>query len=126
MLLLRAGGGQNKQEENDGNEQHRQEEVNERYVVVNQSTRRELIYISGESGTGKSALANTLQQPTTNAGGGVFCRGKYDLTLRDQQPFAAIAQACNELCDHVLSLRNGRNKSTLMFEQIQTGTDRSI
>lgn len=60
---------------------------------------RELVLISGYSGTGKTSLAATLQQEVTQMNG-VFCSGKFDLYLRDE-PYSGVASACNKLWEEV-------------------------
>jgi hypothetical protein len=49
--------------------------------------RIEILFLSGNSGCGKTALANTLRRPTAQAPRGLFVSGKFDIYLRDE-PFA--------------------------------------
>ena len=62
--------------------------------------RKELVWIRGQSGTGKSALCHSLG-PKVKKIKGAFVSGKFDLYLRDE-PYSGIADACKELCNRVL------------------------
>ena len=68
---------------------------------------RRFVAITGESGTGKTALAETLRVPVSREGG-FFLRGKFPqyhrLSRLAGAPFAAFASVCSELCEIVLSL----------------------
>jgi predicted ATPase len=65
---------------------------------------RQLILISGYSGTGKTSLAvSALKNPTEKLGG-LFVRGKFDLNLRNE-PYSGINLACCEICGAMLQLR---------------------
>jgi predicted ATPase len=68
-------------------------------VMGNGFGQREVVFIHGPSGVGKSAIARELQKPVEQMNG-VYCCGKYDLNLHDQ-PFVGIKQVCNELCQKV-------------------------
>ena len=63
-----------------------------------QQHRRELVLISGQSGTGKTSLAYTLKKGRK---GIIFCTGKYDVT-QSHQPFVGITSACTQLCTQLL------------------------
>lgn len=71
---------------------------------------RQLILISGYSGTGKTALANHALQKLTMQLGGLYARGKYDLNQRSQEPYSGISAACSEICGAIVELQN-RNPS---------------
>jgi histidine kinase len=75
---------------------------------------RQLILISGYSGTGKTALTNHALKKSTEKLGGVYVRGKFDLHLRNQ-PYSGISAACAEICGAIVALRI-RNPS--QFEQL--------
>ncbi|MBD2480857.1 AAA family ATPase [Planktothrix sp. FACHB-1365] len=64
---------------------------------------RELIWISGYSGVGKSALVREIHKPVT-AKRGIFISGKFDQYKRNI-PYFAIAQALNEFCHQILTER---------------------
>jgi predicted ATPase len=66
---------------------------------------RQLVLISGNSGTGKTALANHALQKSTEQLGGLFVRGKFDLNLRNHQPYAGISAACAEICHAIVTLQ---------------------
>jgi predicted ATPase len=65
---------------------------------------RQLILISGYSGTGKTALARMAFQKTTEQLGGLYVRGKFDLNLRSQ-PYSGMNAACAEICSAILELQ---------------------
>lgn len=62
---------------------------------------RQLILISGASGSGKTKLAEQLQKPVERGNGGVFVSGKFDFQQQDE-PYSAIGSACRDLCDKIL------------------------
>ena len=68
--------------------------------------RRGLVTISGESGTGKSALVEGLRS-AVHRDGGFFLVGKFPqqlhLNRQSVEPYAALAQACAELSAWVVS-----------------------
>ncbi len=68
---------------------------------VEDQSPRELVLIGGSSGTGKSALAHTLQ-PVVVGDGGFFLAGKFELTGR-QDPYAAFKAALTPCIDAVLN-----------------------
>lgn len=63
---------------------------------------RELAFVSGYSGIGKSRLVNELHRPVA-AADAWFATGKFDLYRRDL-PYAAFIQAAGELVRQVLTL----------------------
>jgi hypothetical protein len=65
---------------------------------------RQLILISGYSGTGKTALANHALKRSTERLGGLYVRGKFDSHLRNQ-PYSGISAACAEICSAILDLQ---------------------
>jgi hypothetical protein len=75
---------------------HLAENVKDRDTFLD-AGRREFVFISGPSGTGKTSLSANLKWLVQKTKG-VWVHGKYDLSLRDQQPLAGIGTICNELC----------------------------
>jgi pentatricopeptide repeat protein len=65
---------------------------------------RQLVLISGYSGTGKTSLAVSALKKATEKLGGLFVRGKFDLNLRNE-PYSGINLACSEICGAILQLR---------------------
>eukprot|EP00978_Attheya_sp_CCMP212_P031835 scaffold121850_cov46-Attheya_sp.AAC.1 len=68
---------------------------------------RELVFISGVSGTGKTTLAQTLASETKRHQG-LYLTGKFDFYLRDE-PYSGFVAACRDLCGEILMLRNDTN-----------------
>jgi predicted ATPase len=61
---------------------------------------RELVLISGNAGTGKTALASTLTESVKRLHG-LYVKGMFDIYLRDE-PYSGIAVACCEICGRIL------------------------
>jgi predicted ATPase len=75
----------------------------------------EFVFIGGESGTGKSALAEALREPVMLHGGnGFFVTGKFEKDQRE--PFCALVQAFSDLCDLVAQSKTGCHKITAALE----------
>jgi ABC-type lipoprotein export system ATPase subunit len=58
--------------------------------------RKELIFIKGYSGVGKSTLAYTLENLVTEMENRIFATGKFDWNERDA-PYAGIAAAFGDI-----------------------------
>jgi hypothetical protein len=71
---------------------------------------RELAFVSGYSGIGKSRLVNELHRPVA-AADAWFATGKFDLYRRDL-PYAAFIQAAGELVRQVLQSLHSRYDRT--------------
>eukprot|EP00980_Cylindrotheca_fusiformis_P024223 scaffold11662_cov117-Cylindrotheca_fusiformis.AAC.2 len=71
-----------------------------RLVDVASETRKgsnkELVFIKGYSGVGKSTLACTLEQLVSEMENGVYGKGKFGLNTRDE-PFAGIASSFRDI-----------------------------
>lgn len=97
----------------DNNSNEEGEEVKQRAPTSPQSNHnsasvaRRFVTLSGVSGTGKSALAESLRTSVQRAGG-FFLQGKFPqqhrLSQDSVEPYAAFAAACRELCELVVSL----------------------
>ena len=74
-------------------------------VAEDECQSSEVVLVHGPSGCGKSAIVKALQQWTKDECGDLiktfFGTGKYD-QLVNNEPFAAIVAASNELCETVL------------------------
>jgi predicted ATPase len=64
------------------------------------SIKKQLVLISGMSGTGKSSLAGTIQSKVASSPG-VYLTGKFDLYVRFDTPYMGFVAACRELMDHI-------------------------
>ena len=82
-------------------------------VVQDDSNSSEVVLVRGPSGCGKSAVIKAFQQWTKDERGDAvttfFGSGKYD-QLVNNEPFAAIIAASNELCENVLDTRSPKFK----------------
>ena len=58
---------------------------------------KEVVFVYGYSGVGKSALVETLRDV-----GAIMVAGKFDQKIRSE-PFSAIVEALSELCDYILA-----------------------
>ena len=65
---------------------------------VTDTSQKEMVLLHGPSGTGKTALVDSLAKTMKHNGNGVLVRGKYDLERSKGQPLTGLALACNELC----------------------------
>jgi predicted ATPase len=79
------------------------EKLKETFDCSVKSQSRQLLLITGESGSGKSSLALELEK-TVQRASGFFIRGKFDLEQRDE-PYAGIVAACFQLCEDILALK---------------------
>ena len=74
-------------------------------VAEDECQSSEVVLVHGPSGCGKSAIVKALRQWTKDECGDIittfFGTGKYD-QLVNNEPFAAIVAASNELCENVL------------------------
>ena len=76
---------------------------------------RQLVLVAGMSGSGKTALAQSISEPCRSLNG-MFARGKFDVT-RQHEPYSGILSACNEMCQEILSLK-AKSKTKRSFDKI--------
>jgi hypothetical protein len=62
----------------------------------------EIVLIHGLSGTGKSALVDSLRRIVTSNDGGYFVTGKFDQLQTVKEPFSAVSAAISDICDLIL------------------------
>jgi predicted ATPase len=75
--------------------------------------KKEVVFVSGESGTGKSSLTTVaLKDAIVSKHGGIFVTGKCDLKLR-HQPLACVCQAFGQICDDLMNVRDPMLQSEL-------------
>lgn len=76
-----------------------------------------LVYVSGNSGVGKSALVERLYRPVVQSGG-FFISGKFD-QLRADVPYSAFSQALGKLIHQILLLNEAElNKWKAKLESL--------
>eukprot|EP00980_Cylindrotheca_fusiformis_P017950 scaffold5703_cov132-Cylindrotheca_fusiformis.AAC.9 len=78
---------------------------------------KELVFVKGYSGSGKSMLTTMLEKPLAPFENGVMVRGKFDLNQRDE-PYAAIAEAFGQICLQIQDNGDGERKAVGSFSQI--------
>lgn len=61
---------------------------------------KELVFLSGLSGVGKSTVAHTLQQDVEAQENGIFVQGKFDQNTSDK-PYSGIAKAFGMICEKI-------------------------
>eukprot|EP00980_Cylindrotheca_fusiformis_P025741 scaffold14558_cov137-Cylindrotheca_fusiformis.AAC.6 len=86
------------------------EEETERAPYCDQSTSvqsltqsnlyKELVFIRGYSGVGKSSLAKTLKNEVEETTEGTYVEGKFDLNASGE-PYSGIASAFDQICKHI-------------------------
>mmetsp|Transcript_46360 Transcript_46360/g.112393 ORF Transcript_46360/g.112393 Transcript_46360/m.112393 type:complete len:1111 (+) Transcript_46360:82-3414(+) len=59
--------------------------------------KRELIFIQGPSGVGKTTIANTLKHHVAKEKTGLFVNGKFHMSY-SEEPYSGIAQALGQIC----------------------------
>ncbi|CAB9500442.1 Transcriptional regulator [Seminavis robusta] len=77
-----------------------------------------LILVSGVSGSGKSRLVETLRLPTIQKNG-VFGRGKFDLSRRNQ-PFSGVSRGFTEILDFLLNTDLPGNPLISVRKELET------
>eukprot|EP00980_Cylindrotheca_fusiformis_P026080 scaffold15311_cov136-Cylindrotheca_fusiformis.AAC.2 len=70
--------------------------------LIQSNVHKELVFISGYSGVGKSSLAKTLESETSESTDGIYVEGKFDLKASDE-PYSGIASALGQMCKRVLT-----------------------
>ncbi|CAJ1938940.1 unnamed protein product [Cylindrotheca closterium] len=71
-------------------------EMNEDTIMISK-VKKELVFIKGFSGVGKTSLARTVQQEVNSMKGGYYAEGKFDLNESKETPYAGIAKAYSQL-----------------------------
>eukprot|EP00980_Cylindrotheca_fusiformis_P027509 scaffold20794_cov117-Cylindrotheca_fusiformis.AAC.1 len=71
--------------------------------LVQSCSQKELIFIKGNSGVGKSTLAQTLKKHVEAQPNGAYVTGKFELNGADV-PYSGIAKAFGEICEKIRSL----------------------
>ncbi|CAJ1938999.1 unnamed protein product [Cylindrotheca closterium] len=61
---------------------------------------KEVVFLSGLSGVGKSTVAQTLEQDVEALEHGIFVQGKFDQTASDK-PYSGIAKAFGMICEKI-------------------------
>jgi predicted ATPase len=79
-------------------------------VLKQDSNKTEIALVHGRAGTGKSALVLDFKDAVTTTGTGYFCSGKYQQYQAGAQPFLAIVEAFNGLCE---AIEMGPKRDTL-------------
>ncbi|KAL3932210.1 MAG: hypothetical protein SGBAC_010954 [Bacillariaceae sp.] len=92
---------------------------------VTSTIQKELIYIIGNSGVGKSSLAFSIRGDVEASEYGLFVEGKFDL-LQSNEPYSGIAKAFGMICHELLSSSKdsvasvGKVLATELIGEVQT------
>ena len=90
-----------------------------------------LIFISGESGCGKTALAAQLQRfaegnDSNESNSGCFVSGKFDFQQQPAQPYSAIAVALRYLCQYLMLREDSESVLKTLYEDLGDTTLRVV
>ena len=77
---------------------------NSTHSVDPKASVKQLVLIRGESGTGKTALASSIQKTVLHKGG-IFALGKYSLQ-QQSEPYVAVAWACRQICEAIAATKD--------------------
>ena len=86
-------------------------------LISDNNKGRELVMISGDSGTGKTTLALSLGDQVKKLKGAIVA-GKFDLNNRDE-PYSGISDACNEIVGEILKISDNPSISDHSFDEIR-------
>ena len=89
----------------------------------NTSEKRQLVFVKGVSGAGKTSLVSSLRNPTKQRLG-IFAMGKFDMELTDK-PYASIIEACNNICCEIAAVSTDPTRVS-SFKDLQSELFNSI
>eukprot|EP00980_Cylindrotheca_fusiformis_P015974 scaffold4690_cov116-Cylindrotheca_fusiformis.AAC.4 len=78
--------------------------------LIQSKLHKELVFINGYSGVGKSALAKMLEQEIDGMNDGIYVEGKFDLKTSNE-PYSGIASAFGEMCQRVSKRQDPSKKN---------------
>eukprot|EP00980_Cylindrotheca_fusiformis_P026018 scaffold15205_cov128-Cylindrotheca_fusiformis.AAC.3 len=78
--------------------------------LIQSNAHKELVFISGYSGVGKSSLAKTLEKETNEMTEGIYVEGKFDLNTSNE-PYSGIASALGQMCKRLLKRHEQSRKN---------------
>lgn len=82
---------------------------------------RELIFIQGPSGVGKTKMANSLKQDVAKEKCGLFVNGKFDMSY-SEEPYSGIAQAFGQICIAIKKHQVKRKRQNSLVEGASPNT----
>lgn len=78
---------------------------------------KEMVFIQGEAGVGKTTMARKLSSYVSRSKGGLFCQTKFDNSRK--VPFCQMAQLFQNICKEVLaSEESGRLLSDILHQEL--------
>ncbi|CAJ1943341.1 unnamed protein product [Cylindrotheca closterium] len=91
----------------------------------NNQNKKQVVFLKGYSGTGKTKLVNTaLQKTTSMTENGMFVVGKFDFQSCDE-PYSGIAAAFNEICRSMKNHSIEKKKRSSSLKEEAGGDDSS-
>eukprot|EP00980_Cylindrotheca_fusiformis_P012099 scaffold2923_cov121-Cylindrotheca_fusiformis.AAC.9 len=78
--------------------------------LIHSTLHKELVFISGYSGVGKSSLAKTLEKEIAKTTSGIYVEGKFHLNASDE-PYSGIVSAFGEMCKRILKRQSQPRKN---------------
>jgi len=85
-------------------------------TITTSKVKKELVFIKGFSGVGKTSLARTIKQDLDSMEGGRYVEGKFDLNEGKEQPYSGIAKAYSQLIQEIHT--NSRDKLLEICQQL--------
>lgn len=88
-------------------------------------THKELVFIRGVSGTGKSTLSRCIRSEVDASENGLFVEGKFDL-MTSNEPYSGVANAFGTICRHLQASKKesiaavGRMISNELQDEVHT------
>ncbi|CAJ1939019.1 unnamed protein product [Cylindrotheca closterium] len=81
------------------------------------SAKKELVFLSGFSGSGKTSLAQTVESDVVRFDAGIFVEGKFDQTTSDK-PYSGVAKAFGKIFERTNQMTN-KTRERLQAEILQ-------
>jgi predicted ATPase len=116
---------QTEEEQEGGENNDTMAETRSNMILKISKVNKELVFIKGVSGVGKSSLARVIKRDVDSVLTGHFAEGKFDLNDSRDQPYSGIAKAYSELirallrADRGTILRIGETLCTMLGSEVE-------